>query len=181
MPGLRTACPHRCPHGEAATERPPAPHRVRPGSPRLWGCCLAIEEASSGRRSEPGGSDSLGPIPLGSCELGSLGLLERDQSASQLEQGEVVARLLRPADQEAAVSVEPGVAGLNDPAACSPVRIAKLLADLVAAAADVAGQPLLGDPFVHPGVVVATIETEPLRPSLARLGPRDRDRGERHG
>jgi len=110
--------------------------------------------------------------------LGGVGFLERDQAAGELEQGEVVVVLLRPADQEGAVAVEPGVAGFDDPAACSPAGAAELLADLVAAAADVRLQPLFGDPLVYPRVVVAAIETEPLRPSFRRFRTWDRDRVE---
>ena len=49
----------------------------------------------------------------------------------------MVVVLLRPADQQGAVAVEPGVAGLDDPAACLPAGHAGLQLDLFAAAADV--------------------------------------------
>jgi len=39
-------------------------------------------------------------------ESGCVGFLEGDQSAGELEQGEVVLGFLRPADQERAVAVE---------------------------------------------------------------------------
>ena len=107
-----------------------------------------------------------------------MGFLEGDQAAGELEQREVVVILLRPADQQGAVAVEPGVAGFDDPAARSPAGTLELLADLVAAAADVGAQPLLGDPLVHPRVVVAAIQAEPLWPSLRRFRTPDRDRVE---
>jgi hypothetical protein len=51
-----------------------------------------------------------------------MGFLERDQSAGELKQREVVLGFLRPADQQGAVAVEPGVAGLDDPTPRSPSR-----------------------------------------------------------
>lgn len=59
---------------------------------------------------------------LAEREAGGVGFLEGDQAARELEQGEVVLVLLRPADQERTVAVEPGVAGLDDPAAGTPAR-----------------------------------------------------------
>ena len=108
-----------------------------------------------------------------------MGFLEGDQSAGELEQGKVVVGLLRPADQEGAVAVEPGVAGLDDPAAGLPAWIAELLLDLVCTAADVGGEAVFGDELADPRVVVAAVETEALRTSPARFGPPDRDRVER--
>jgi hypothetical protein len=55
-------------------------------------------------------------------ESGGVGFLVRDQSAGELEEGEVVFGFLRPADQEGAVAVQPGVAGLDYPAAGAPTR-----------------------------------------------------------
>src|SRR3990172_10415659 len=52
--------------------------------------------------------------------VGEASLLEGDQPAGELEQGEVVLVLLRPADEQRPVAVEPGVAGLDDPAAGTP-------------------------------------------------------------
>jgi hypothetical protein len=60
-------------------------------------------------------------------ESGGVGFLERDQAAGELEEREVVLGFLRPADQERAVAVEPGVAGLDDPAAGAPAGSAQLL------------------------------------------------------
>jgi hypothetical protein len=106
-------------------------------------------------------------------------LLEGDQSAGQLEQGEVIRVLLRPADEERPVAVQPGVASLDDPAPRTPARCVQLVPDLVAAAADVRCESLPADELVHPGVVVAAVEAQPLRPLRGRLGPLDRDRVER--
>jgi hypothetical protein len=49
-----------------------------------------------------------------------MGFLERDQSAGELEEREVILGLLRPTDEQSAVAVEPGVAGLDDPTAGAP-------------------------------------------------------------
>lgn len=104
--------------------------------------------------------------------------LEGDQAAGELEQGEVVVVLLRPADEKRPVAVEPGVAGFDDPAACPPAGRAELESDLLAASSDVRGEAARDREFVHPGVVVAAVEAQPLRPLGARLWPLDRDRGE---
>lgn len=92
-----------------------------------------------------------------------VGLFEREQSARELQQREVVLGFLRPADQERAVSVEPGVTGLDYPAASVPVRPAALQLDFVAAAADVRLEAASGGEFTDPGVGVAAVEAQPLR------------------
>ena len=74
-----------------------------------------------------------------------MGFFEGDQAAGEVEEGEVVLVLLAPADQDAAVAVEPGVGRLDDPAACFPARRLRLELDLVAAAADVRGEPVGAD------------------------------------
>ena len=121
----------------------------------------------------------LGPIPLGVFESGGVGFLEGDQSAGELEQREVVFGFLRPADQERSVAVEPGVAGLDDPAAGAPSRCGAFQLELVAAAADVRCVATPGRQLVDPRVGVAAVETEHLRIVEGRLGPIDRDRVER--
>jgi hypothetical protein len=92
-----------------------------------------------------------------------VGFLERDQSAGELEQREVVLGFLRPADQECAVAVEPGVASLDDPAAGAPFRRASFELQLVAATADVGGVAAAGCELVDPRVGVAAVETQTLR------------------
>ena len=74
-----------------------------------------------------------------------MGFFEGDEAAGELEEGEVVLFFLRPADQDAAVSVEPGVGRFDDPAARFPARGLGLELDLVAAAADVRGEPVGAD------------------------------------
>lgn len=96
-------------------------------------------------------------------ESGGVGLLEREQSAGELEQGEVVLGFLRPADQECAVAVEPGVAGLDDPAAGAPSRRGSLQLELVAAPTDVRGVAASGCELVDPGIGVAAVEAQSLR------------------
>ena len=65
-----------------------------------------------------------------------MGFLEGDQSAGELEEGEVVLGFLRPADQEGAVAVQPGVAGFDDPTAGAPAGSGAFQAEFVAAATD---------------------------------------------
>jgi hypothetical protein len=114
-------------------------------------------------------------------ESGGVGFLESDQSAGELEQGEVVLGFLRPADQERAVAVEPGVAGLDDPAAGAPSRAAALQLELVAATSDVGGVATAGRERLNPWVGVAAVEAETVRMLAGRLGSIDRDRVERRG
>ena len=76
---------------------------------------------------------------------GGVCFLVGDQAAGEVEEGEVVLVLLAPADQDAAVAVEPGVGRLDDPAARFPARRLHLELDLVAAAADVRGEPVGAD------------------------------------
>ena len=92
-----------------------------------------------------------------------MGLLERDQTAGELEQREVVLRFLRPADQECAVAVEPGVAGLDDPAPRAPSRSGSFELELVGAAADVGGVTAASGELADPGVGVAAVQAEALR------------------
>jgi hypothetical protein len=92
-----------------------------------------------------------------------VGFLERDQTAGELEQREVVLGFLRPADQERAVAVEPGMAGLDDPAPRAPPRRGAFELELVAAAADVRGVTAAGGELVDPRVGVAAVETQGLR------------------
>lgn len=96
-------------------------------------------------------------------ESGGVGFLEGDQSAGELEQGEVVLGFLRPADKECAVAVEPGVAGFDDPASGAPFRSGSFELELVAAAADVGGVAASGCELVDPGVGVAAVEAQTLR------------------
>jgi len=116
---------------------------------------------------------------LGGGEGGKASLLEGDQSAGEHQQCEVVLLFLRPADQERSVAVEPGVAGFDDPAACTPAGGAQFERDLFAAAADVRSEALLGRELARAVVVVAAVEAEPLRLLGRRLGSLDRDRVER--
>ena len=93
-------------------------------------------------------------------ESGSVGFLERDQAAGELEERKVVLGFLRPADQEGAVAVQPGVARLDDPAASTPPRGCSLQVELVPAAADVSCVATGGRELDDPRVGVAAVETE---------------------
>ena len=92
-----------------------------------------------------------------------MGFLERDQAAGELEEREVVLGFLRPADQEGAVAVEPGVAGLDDPAAGTPSWPGAFEFELVGAGADVRAIAATRDKLVDPGVAVAAVQAEALR------------------
>ena len=96
-------------------------------------------------------------------ESGGVGFLERDQAAGELEQREVVLGFLRPADQEGAVAVEPGVAGLDDPAPGAPSWCGSFELELLGATTDVGGVAAAGRELVDPGVGVAAVEAEGLR------------------
>jgi hypothetical protein len=96
-------------------------------------------------------------------ESGDVGFLERDQTAGELEECEVVLRFLRPADEERAVAVEPGVAGLDDPAPGAPSWRDAFEFEFVGAGADVRAVATTRDEVVDPGIGVAAVETEALR------------------
>lgn len=112
-------------------------------------------------------------------ESGGVGFLERDQAAGELEEREVVLGFLRPADQEGAVAVEPGVAGFDDPAASAPTGRSAFELDLLTPPTNVRRVATPRRELVDPGVAVASVEAESLRIVGGRLGPRDRDRVER--
>jgi hypothetical protein len=114
-------------------------------------------------------------------ESGYLGFLECDQSAGELEECEVVLGFLRPADQEGAVAVEPGVAGLDDPAAGMPSWCGSFELDLLAAATDMGCVAATSRELVDPRVAVAAVEAEALGILDGRLGSPDRDRVECRG
>jgi len=114
----------------------------------------------------------------GGSECCEAGLLEGDEAAGELEEREVVFGFLRPADQDRAVAVEPGVACLGDPAACFPVGLAGLELDLFAAGADVRRQCVVLGEAADFGVVVGLVETEALGRFRGRDRTLDRDRVE---
>ena len=81
----------------------------------------------------------------------------------------MVVVVLRPADEECPVAVEPGVAGLDDPASGAPAGDADLVGDLFAAGANVRGELVVADQVADFGVVVGPVKAEALRlsPALA--------------
>ena len=87
--------------------------------------------------------------------------------------------LLGPADEDAAVAVQPGVAGLDDPAACFPLGVVGLEVDLLAARADVRRELVVADQLADLSVVICLVQTDALRLLRGRFGARDRDRVER--
>src|SRR6266536_1220315 len=86
-------------------------------------------------------------------ESGCGGFLEGDQSAGELEQGEVVLGFLRPAYQERAVAVEPGVAGVVDPGSGAPAGSGAFQFEFVAAPTDVRREAAAERELVDPRVV----------------------------
>jgi hypothetical protein len=110
-----------------------------------------------------------------------VGLLERDQAAGELGQREVVLRFLRPTDEYGAVAVEPGVAGLDDPAPRSPSRRGSFELKLLAAATEVGCVAAAVRELVDPRVGVTAVEAEALRIVAGRRRPQDRDRVEGRG
>ena len=93
----------------------------------------------------------------------------------------MVVVLFRPADQQRAVAVHPGVAGFDDPAPGTPAGSVGLEADLFAAAADVGREAVLEGEVAHRGRVIAAVQAQSLGPLGRRLGPPDRDALERRG
>jgi hypothetical protein len=91
----------------------------------------------------------------------------------------VIVGFLRPADEEAAEAVEPGVGALDDPAAGAEAGLALERLRFLAAGADVRGEAELVDERAHLVVVVALVQAEPLRPLRSGLRPLDRDRLDR--
>ena len=87
--------------------------------------------------------------------------------------------LLRPADEDAAVAVEPRVTRLDHPVARSPVGVVLLEVDLLTASADVWCEFALCEQVADDGEVVGLVQTEALGIVLARVGALDRDRVER--
>jgi hypothetical protein len=86
-----------------------------------------------------------------------------------VEEAEVVLGLLRPADEERAAAVEPGVGALDDPAAGAEAGLAGDRPGFLAAAADVGGEAELDCEFADLVVVVALVQAELLRLLGARL------------
>jgi hypothetical protein len=91
----------------------------------------------------------------------------------------VVLVFLRPADEDPAVTVEPAVAGLDDPASGAPAGSTDLLGDLFAAGADVRREFVVADEIADFGVVVGPVKAEALGLFGCWLGALDRDRVER--
>ena len=116
---------------------------------------------------------------MGGGERREVGLLEGDQAAGELQEGEVVLVLLGPADEDRAIAVQPGVAGLDDPASRAPAGGAELVLDLLAAGADVRGQLVVIDQLANFGVVVGLVQADALRLLFGRRRALDRDRVQR--
>ena len=112
---------------------------------------------------------------MGCGEKCAAGFLEGDESGCELEECEVVLVSFAPADEDAAVAVQPGVGRFDDPAAGAPAGCAGLEFDLFAARADVRRVAVLDRERVHRRRVVAAVERQPLRLFGRRGGPLDWD------
>ena len=108
-----------------------------------------------------------------------MGFLEGDQTAGELEQGEVILVFLGPADQDGAVAVQPRVSGLDDPPSCPPPGRACFELDLLAARSNVRCEAVLGGELADRHDVVGAVKTKALRLGRGRLRPLDRDRLDR--
>src|SRR5918998_6566600 len=97
-----------------------------------------------------------------------------DDGEREVEQREVVARLLGPADQDGAEAVQPRVRALHHPTP-RPGSGAALGPDLLAARAQVQGEAELPGQGTRLVVVEALVEAEVLRAAARRPGPPDRD------
>jgi len=92
-----------------------------------------------------------------------------DEDGGELDEGEVVLRLLLPADEQFPVAVEPRMRALDDPA--PRPRPTPTGARLFAAPSNVRLEPPLPYRALHDDVVVALVETEVLL--RAGRGPDD--------
>jgi len=73
----------------------------------------------------------------------------------------VVLSLLGPADKQRAVAVQPGVAGLHNPASGAPAGRLRLEPDLLAAGPDVWRVAVPDRNFLDRRRVVAAVQTQP--------------------
>src|SRR5919206_1210720 len=101
-----------------------------------------------------------------------------DEGEGEVQQPEIVGRLLRPADQDRAEPVEPRMCALHHPAPRPGAGVA-LGSDLLTARAQMQGEAELGGQGARLVVVEALVQAEVLRPTARRLGPLDRDGLER--
>src|SRR3954462_13307857 len=101
-----------------------------------------------------------------------------DDGEVEVEQGEIVGRLLGPSDEERAEAVEPGVGALHHPAARLGTGV-MLGPGFLAPAAQVKREAEFRGQDTRLLVVEALIETEVLRPPAGRLWAPDRDGFER--
>lgn len=88
---------------------------------------------------------------------GGVCFFEGDEAGGEVEEGEVVVVLFRPADEQAAVAVHPGVTRFDDPAPRAPAGGVGLEADLFAAAADVGRVAVLDRESAHWRRVIAAV------------------------
>ena len=75
--------------------------------------------------------------------------------------------------------MKPGVGALDDPAPGAKAGLALERLGLLATGADVTGEAKLASELAHLGVVVALVQTEPVRRLRSRLRLLDRDRLDR--
>jgi hypothetical protein len=110
---------------------------------------------------------------------GGVCFFECDDPGCKLQEREVVLLLLAPADQDAAVSVEPGVTGLYHPTTWSPVGRAQLEGDLFAPTSDVGGHAVVFGDLMSVVAVERFVEAKAVGRLSGRRGTFDRNRVQR--
>src|SRR5260370_17019341 len=86
-----------------------------------------------------------------------------------MEQGQVILRLFVPPNEQAAKAVHPGMAAFHDPTACFEARLPLDGLGLFSAWANVGGQAECTQDVAHLIIVVALVQTHPLRMLFAWL------------
>ncbi len=97
--------------------------------------------------------------------IGSLkksGRAERDPPTREVDQGEVVGRLLLPSNEEPTESVHPRVSALDDPSTGSSAEKLSLLLRPLSAPTDVALEPVGVTDLLHFQEIVPLVEADPL-------------------
>ena len=96
-----------------------------------------------------------------------------------MEESKIVLPLLVPANQDPAKAIHPTMRAFHHPASGSEPRLAFERPRFFAACPDVGGKAKLLERVPHFGVVIALVQTHPLRPFPG--GPRARDDHAVHG
>src|ERR1051326_1568145 len=102
-----------------------------------------------------------------------------DVGTGQMQQAQIIERLLLPADQKPTETVEPAMGPLHDPTTRLVPGFLLNGRSLLSPRANVGGEAKLSQQSPHLIIVIASIQTHPLLLSALRLrtglGPLDRD------